>query len=90
MANSDFDSDAPIKHGLDQLKLVYDHKVQYVTFEFTLTPALVKRIPASCGYDSPGPMYGSTADAGYGNSMFALRIEGDISTRAFLIVFTPL
>jgi hypothetical protein len=88
--NSDFDLDASIKRGLDQLKLVYDHKVQYVTFEFSLTPDLVKRMPAGSGYDAAGFMYGCNADARYGNNLHASRVEGDISTHAILITFRVL
>jgi hypothetical protein len=89
-ADSDFNDDTSIKHGLDQLKLVYDHKVQYVTFEFSLTPALVKRIPAACEYDTAGFMYGCNADARYGNNLHVSRVEGDTSTHAiFLTNITP-
>jgi hypothetical protein len=89
VADSDFDDGASTKHGLDQLKIVYEHKVHYVTFEFTLTPAVVKRIPAGCDYDTAGLIYGCHADARYGNSVYTSRIEWDISTHAIHVMVTP-
>ncbi|KAF8221557.1 hypothetical protein L208DRAFT_1327277 [Tricholoma matsutake] len=71
-------SDGDDSHPLQQLKTVYDPRIRYSTFQFTLPPALAERLPIPGGYHNTGGIYNCIPDGRVEHkSIYAMRYEGD-------------
>ncbi|EGN96342.1 hypothetical protein SERLA73DRAFT_186054 [Serpula lacrymans var. lacrymans S7.3] len=63
---------------LDQLKLSYDQKIRYATLEFSIPPALGKRLPIPGGFYTQGSIYTCVARSDKDRcSAYASTLDGD-------------
>ena len=82
-------SDGHDVHPLQQLKTVYDPKIRYSTFQYTITPELAKRLPIPGGYYDQGAIYNCIPDGRVeSRSIYTLKDEGD--TRRHAMSFTTM
>jgi len=71
---------------LKKLKLAYDPRIRYSTFQYTITPELAKRLPIPGGYDDTGALYACVPDGRVEpKSLYMVRFEGDTRTDLLML-----
>ena len=79
-------SDVDDAHPLQQLKIVYDPRIRYSTFQYTITPALAKRLPIPGGYYDHGAIYNCIPDGSVEHkSIYMMKDEADTGRSAMLL-----
>jgi hypothetical protein len=73
-------------HPLQQLDISYEAHIRYSTFQFTITPALAKRLPIPGGYYDSKTIYFCVPDGRVDRKGLGVtRCEGDTRTDAIFI-----
>ncbi|EGO20597.1 hypothetical protein SERLADRAFT_476950 [Serpula lacrymans var. lacrymans S7.9] len=63
---------------LNELKVTYDQKIRYSTFDFPIPSDLAKRLPIPGGFEGGGAVYATLTEPGKDRrSIYASRVDGD-------------